>query len=60
MSSTQKGKNSEKLANVSFKQSYRADGYRDIGLKEMDLIKRGGDWKIRKEEWTPLRKRSRR
>ncbi len=39
---------------VRFKQDYRADGYRDYGLKEIVLVKKGDDWKIRKEEWQAL------
>jgi murein L,D-transpeptidase YafK len=41
-------------AKASFKQDYRADDYRDFGLKELLLVKRGGTWKIRKEEWRAL------
>ena len=36
---------------VRFKQDYRADGYRDYGLKKIVLVKKGDDWKIKKEEW---------
>ena len=39
---------------VRFKQDYRADGYRDYGLKEIVLVKKGNDWKIKKEEWQAL------
>ncbi|MFP3929214.1 MAG: hypothetical protein ACLFUP_09935, partial [Desulfobacteraceae bacterium] len=45
-------------AEVSFKQDYRADGYRDYGLKKLLLSKRDGEWKITREDWKPL-KRSR-
>lgn len=41
-------------AKAVFKQDYRADDYRDYGLKELLLIKRAGTWKIEKEEWRPL------
>ena len=41
-------------ANVSFKQDYLADEYRDFGLKKMNLVKKGEHWKIRNEEWEPL------
>ena len=49
-------KDSGTTASVSFKQSYKADNYRDYGLKNMVLVKIGKDWKIRGEEWSPLRK----
>ena len=41
---------------VSFKQDYRADNFRDYGLKEMVLEKEAGDWKIKEEDWTPIRR----
>ena len=44
----------ESRAEAAFKQDYRADDYRDYGLKELLLVKRGGTWKIRKEEWRAL------
>jgi murein L,D-transpeptidase YafK len=44
----------ESRAEASFKQDYRADDYRDYGLKELLLVKRGETWKIRKEEWRAL------
>lgn len=43
-------------ARATFKQDYRADDYKDYGLKELLLIKRDGMWKIGKEEWRPLDK----
>jgi len=43
-------------ATVTFIQDYRADDYRDLGLKNVLLIKRGANWKIKKEEWRDLRK----
>jgi hypothetical protein len=45
---------SSHTAAVRFKQSYRADKYEDFGLKHLFLVKRGNDWKIKKEEWEPL------
>ncbi len=45
---------------VSFVQHYKADGYRDVGNKEMLLIKKGNSWKIKREEWTPIKNRVRR
>jgi murein L,D-transpeptidase YafK len=45
---------STRMVTVSFTQSYQADEYRDFGLKSIQLVKRGKDWKIKKEEWRPL------
>jgi murein L,D-transpeptidase YafK len=50
---------SDRAARVTFNQNYRADGYHDVGLKEISLIKKGKHWKIRKEEWQPLGRSSR-
>ena len=50
---------SNKSASVSFRQDYTADTYRDKGIKEIILVRKGKDWKIRKEEWTPISRRSR-
>jgi len=52
-------RSSSNTAKVSFKQDYQADIYRDFGLKEMVLTKRGKDWKIKEEKWTPMNRRSR-
>lgn len=41
-------------AQVTFHQDYRADEYQDYGLKTISLIRRGRQWKIRKEEWQAL------
>lgn len=41
-------------ARATFKQDYRADDYSDFGLKELLLVKRGGVWRIRGEEWQEL------
>ena len=46
---------SEYSARVSFKQVYRADQYRDAGMKKILLIKRGNRWKIKTEDWRPMR-----
>ncbi len=32
---------------------------RDEGLKNLLLVKRGKDWKIEEEQWTPLDQESR-
>ena len=45
---------SDNQAEVAFIQEYRADGYMDRGEKNMVLIKKGKEWKIKKEEWTAL------
>mgnify|MGYP000365604145 FL=1 len=42
------------LATLRFTQKYAADEYEDEGRKSLLLVKRGKDWKIREEEWTPL------
>ncbi|MFH1489351.1 MAG: L,D-transpeptidase, partial [Pseudomonadota bacterium] len=42
-------------AKVSFRQIYRADKYKDYGIKNILLIKRGNLWKIRTEDWLPMR-----
>lgn len=50
---------SKSSAKVSFKQDYRADRYNDVGLKKMVLVKRGKNWKIKEEVWTPISRRPR-
>ena len=47
-------------ASVSFIQDYMADNYRDLGKKKMILVRKGKDWKIKEEEWTPMKGKSRR
>ena len=42
------------LATATFKQKYRADGYRDDGIKTLLLVKKADQWRIKKEEWRPL------
>jgi len=42
---------SEKLVKINFKQNYKADSYRDYGLKKMVLVKTSSGWKIKEEEW---------
>jgi len=41
-------------ARAVFVQDYRADDYEDYGIKELLLIKRGGHWKIKQEDWKAL------
>jgi murein L,D-transpeptidase YafK len=50
---------SDNDARASFVQYYKADSYQDIGNKEMLLIRKGDQWKIKKEEWTPVKNRVR-
>lgn len=45
---------SDDQADVTFKQDYRADSYADYGEKSLFLIKKGGEWKIKKEKWTAI------
>ena len=40
-------------ATVSFVQDYRSDNYHDRGTKTLELMKRGGTWKITRETWRP-------
>ncbi len=51
---------SENSATVSFNQNYKADSYSDRGIKNITLIRKGEDWKIREEDWTQTRKKNRR
>jgi murein L,D-transpeptidase YafK len=44
------------VATASFRQKYEADDYRDEGMKNLLLVKRGKIWKIKEEEWRPLDK----
>lgn len=46
-------------ATVSFTQDYRSDWHRDVGLKKMVLVKRGGHWLILSESWQELPKKAR-
>jgi murein L,D-transpeptidase YafK len=39
---------------VGFIQEYKADTYHDSGAKNLFLLKRGKQWKIKKETWRPL------
>jgi murein L,D-transpeptidase YafK len=50
---------SDNDARAFFVQYYKADSYQDIGNKEMLLIRKGNQWKIKKEEWTPIKNRVR-
>ena len=50
---------SNRKARVSFKQYYQADEYEDYGLKNLFLVRKGQHWKIKKEEWCPVKGRHR-
>jgi murein L,D-transpeptidase YafK len=47
---------SDHTATVTFKQTYTTEDYRDVGLKNILLVKKGKQWKIKEEEWRPLNK----
>ncbi|MFC1822757.1 L,D-transpeptidase family protein [Thermodesulfobacteriota bacterium] len=53
-------KTSGTTAKATFRQSYRADRYRDYGLKNIFFSKTGQNWKIKKEEWQALGRKARR
>ncbi|AGH95060.1 hypothetical protein A11Q_842 [Pseudobdellovibrio exovorus JSS] len=39
---------------IQFVQEYESDGYSDVGVKTLYVIKENGTLKIRREEWAPL------
>lgn len=45
---------SDHTATVTFKQTYKTGEYRDMGLKNLLLVKKNKQWKIKEEEWRPL------
>jgi hypothetical protein len=45
---------STREAKVTFKQIYEADAYHDYGIKNLVVVKRGQDWRIKEEEWRPI------
>ena len=45
---------STREAKVSFKQTYEADAYQDYGIKNLVVVKKGQDWRIKEEEWQPM------
>ena len=45
---------STREAKVSFKQIYEADAYQDYGIKNLVVVKKGQDWRIKEEEWQPI------
>lgn len=42
---------SDDKAIVRFSQLYKSDDHKDAGLKELVLIRKDGDWKIKSEDW---------
>lgn len=48
---------SSKRAIVRFDQEYSSDRLHDHGRKTMQLVKRDGRWRIKKETWVPLKGR---
>jgi len=48
---------SDNSAKVTFIQNYMADSYKDVGNKELVIIKTDKDWKIEEEEWAPIKKK---
>jgi murein L,D-transpeptidase YafK len=47
-------KDSGRSLKVSFMQDYKTDSYHDSGVKDLFLLKRGKQWRIKKEMWRPL------
>jgi murein L,D-transpeptidase YafK len=45
---------SDREAEIAFIQDYRAGGYADRGAKNMLIVKKDKEWKIKKEDWTAL------
>ena len=41
---------------IHFTQTFKSDGFSDIGVKELVWAKKGSDWKIIKETWIPHEK----
>jgi len=41
---------------INFTQTFKSDGYSDIGIKELVWAKNGSDWRIIKETWIPHKK----
>ena len=44
------------LARVNFTQTFKSDGFSDIGRKELVWAKNGSAWRIIKETWIPHKK----
>jgi murein L,D-transpeptidase YafK len=45
---------STREAKVRFRQIYEADAYQDYGIKDLVVVKKGRDWRIKEEEWQPM------
>ena len=41
---------------INFTQTFKSDRFSDIGVKELVWAKKGSDWEIIKETWTPHKK----
>jgi hypothetical protein len=41
-------------AKVAFRQYYRSDWHKDVGYKQLELVKRNGRWLIVSETWRPI------
>lgn len=48
---------SSERAIVHFDQEYHSDNHYDQGRKTIQLVKRDGRWRIKKETWVPLKRR---
>jgi len=47
---------SKDTVEINFTQTFKSDGYSDIGIKELVWAKNGSDWRIIKETWIPHKK----
>ena len=47
---------SKDTVDIHFTQTFKSDGYSDIGVKELVWAKNGSDWRIIKETWIPHKK----
>ena len=47
---------SKDTVDINFTQTFKSDGYLDIGIKELVWAKNGSDWRIIKETWIPHKK----
>ena len=43
-------------ANINFIQTFKSNGFSDIGIKELVWVKNGSGWRIIKETWIPYKK----
>jgi len=47
---------SKDTVDINFTQTFKSDGYSDVGAKELVWAKNGSDWRIIKETWIPHKK----